>query len=477
MWGRLCLETHGPTWLRYQRRAIMGALTVRQIEAAKAIGKLYFLSDGRGLFLRIGPDGSKTWLVRVCINGKQRDKPLGKAWGRTMTEGQLSLEDARAAAATIRSQARDGVDYLEATKRERQAKVERAATAELTFGDLFDTWFATVNKKRGKKGRKDGGRMLRGAMEKHVLPALRTHRITDVFASNVLPLLTAISDEGYNRRAVEVLGAVQQMIRWGERNQPWKRLLIDCDVLALAKEDVVAGDYDPVRDNERHRTLSDDEIRALGELMPAARLPRSIESAVWVMLACGTRVGETLVTRWADLDFKARTWTIPKERTKSGAAITIHLSDFVLAQFAAQQIVRAGWPEGDVRREYVFSSQQGKIPHVTIHTTCKAIRDRQRGKGASTEGRTTATDTLIVSGGQWKCHDLRRTCGTMMQSLGVPESIVHRCLNHARNDPLDRIYLRFDYDAQMRDAWRRWGDRLSELLGADTCNVRFLFAP
>ncbi|MCM3012034.1 hypothetical protein M3583_25570, partial [Bacillus subtilis] len=138
-----------------------------------------------------------------------------------------------------------------------------------------------------------------------------------------------------------------------------------------------------------------------------------------------------------------------------------------LAQFAAQHIVRAGLLEDDVRREYVFPSHQGKIPHVTIHTTCKAIRDRQRGKGASSAGRTTATDTLIVSGGQWKCHDLRRTCGTMMQSLGIAESIVHRCLNHARNDPLDRIYLQFNYDEQMRDAWRRWGDRLSELLGED----------
>ena len=64
-----------------------------------------------------------------------------------------------------------------------------------------------------------------------------------------------------------------------------------------------------------------------------------------------------------------------------------------------------------------------------------------------------------------------------MQSLGIAESIVHRCLNHARNDPLDRIYLRFDYDAQMRDAWLRCGDRLSVLLGMGTGNVRLLFAP
>ncbi|WP_349252628.1 site-specific integrase [Burkholderia sp. AU32357] len=435
------------------------------------------MSDGRGLFLRVGPTGGKTWFVRVSINGKQRDKPLGKVWGRCSSVAQLSLEDARTAAAMIRSQARDGVDYLEAKKRERQTKVEKAATADLTFGDLFDAWFVTINKKRGKKGRKDGGKLLRGGMERHVLPSLRTHRIADVFASNVLPLLTAISDVGHNRQAVEMLITIQQMVRWGERNQPWKRLLIDCDVLALAKEDVVSGDYDPVRGNERNRTLTDDEIQSLGELIPAARLPRSIVSAVWVMLACGTRVGETLLTRWIDLDFKARTWTIPKEHTKSNTAITIHLSDFALAQFAAQQAVRAGVPEGNARREYVFPSEKGKLPHVSIHTTCGAIHDRQRPKDAPTEGRTTATDALTVAGGQWKCHDLRRTCGTMMQSLGIPESIVHRCLNHARNDPLDRIYLQFDYDAQMRDAWRRWGDRLSVLLGMSTENVRFLFAP
>jgi len=455
----------------------MGALTVRQIEAAKATGKRYFLSDGRGLFLRVGPTGGKTWFVRVSINGKQRDKPLGKAWGRTTADAQLSLEDARAAAVKIRSQARDGVDYLDAKKRERQATAEIAAMDELTFGDLFDAWFATINKKRGKKGRKDGGKLLRGAMEKHVLPTLRAQRVAGVFASNVLPLLTAISDVGHNRQAVEMLGTIQQMIRWGERNQPWKRLLSDCDVLALAKEDVVSGDYDPVRGNERDRTLTDDEICTLGELIPAARLPRSIVSAVWVMLGCGTRVGETLMTRWADLDFKARTWTIPKEHTKSNAEITIHLSDFVLAQFAAQQVERARVPEGDARREYVFPSQKGKLAHVSIHTACKAIRDRQRPKDSPTEGRTRATDALTLAGGQWKCHDLRRTCATMMQSLGIPESTVHRCLNHARNDPLDRIYLQFDYDAQMRDAWRRWGDRLSVLLGTGTENVRFLFAP
>lgn len=33
------------------------------------------------------------------------------------------------------------------------------------------------------------------------------------------------------------------MIRWGERNPLRKHLLIDCNGLALAKEDVVQGEY------------------------------------------------------------------------------------------------------------------------------------------------------------------------------------------------------------------------------------------
>ncbi|MDS0849642.1 Arm DNA-binding domain-containing protein [Burkholderia cenocepacia] len=94
-------------------------MTVRQIEAARATGKRYFLSDGRGLFLRVGSAGGKTWFVRISINRKQRDKPLSKAWARSTTDAELSLEDARTAATTIRSQARDGVDYPESKKRER----------------------------------------------------------------------------------------------------------------------------------------------------------------------------------------------------------------------------------------------------------------------------------------------------------------------------------------------------------------------
>lgn len=74
----------------------MGALTVRQIETAKATGKRYFLSDGRGLFLRVGPAGGKSWFVRVSINGKQRDKPLGRTWARSTTDAQLSLDPASA---------------------------------------------------------------------------------------------------------------------------------------------------------------------------------------------------------------------------------------------------------------------------------------------------------------------------------------------------------------------------------------------
>ena len=58
-----------------------------------------------------------------------------------------------------------------------------------------------------------------------------------------------------------------------------------------------------------------------------------------------------------------------------------------------------------------------------------------------------------------------------MQSLGVPESIIYRCLNHARANKLDRVSLQHDYAREMRDAWRLLGERLAMLTSNENKGV------
>jgi Arm DNA-binding domain len=42
------------------------------VEAAKAKGPTV-LHDGGGLYLRVSPTGSKSWVFRFQLNGKRRD--------------------------------------------------------------------------------------------------------------------------------------------------------------------------------------------------------------------------------------------------------------------------------------------------------------------------------------------------------------------------------------------------------------------
>lgn len=74
-------------------------------------------------------------------------------------------------------------------------------------------------------------------------------------------------------------------------------------------------------------------------------------------------------------------------------------------------------------------------------------------------------DALALPGGRWRCHDLRRTAATVMQRCGVDDTTIHRCLNHARENALDRVYLQEHTTPRMRVAWLALGEYLDRLFG------------
>jgi integrase len=445
----------------------MGKLTVRAIELVKSKDKAYFLSDGDGLRLRVAVDGAKTWQVKYTADGKETTVTLPRRYGSNTDIAHLSLADARHEAAAIRALARSGVDHQQKVKDDLEAqrrKREQQRAEAMTVQDLYNAWFPTIATKRGKRGRKDGGAEVTRTFTKFVMGKIGGTLLGELYAVDVRPILTRISDSGANRQATALLVDLKQMFRWGDQNQPWKRLLASSDILAIRAEDIVSGGYDPVRDNERNRVLSEDEIRALAKLLPKADLSLAIRSAIWIMLSVGTRVGETVAARWAHVDLQDKSWHIPAENTKSGVSLDVRMSDFTKSHFAALWAWRETLPE-ELRNDWVFPSNRDRAAALNNQTVGKALADRQRGGGKPIRGRTERVNALELNGGQWKCHDLRRTCGTLMQSLGVAESIVHRCLNHARTDKLDRVYLQHDYAGEMGDAWRVLGERLARLTG------------
>ena len=56
-----------------------------------------FHSDGLGLYLRVRPSGSRSWVFRFTDSGKVREIGLGSAYSRTLSEARRLASEMRAA--------------------------------------------------------------------------------------------------------------------------------------------------------------------------------------------------------------------------------------------------------------------------------------------------------------------------------------------------------------------------------------------
>ena len=128
------------------------ASSIHRLSAAKVRTetKPGFYSDGGGLYLQIGPAGTKSWVFKYTIRGKRRGMGMGPVdladygktgrhvakWGEiTLTWGSLTLAEARTEAAKLAALVRSGIDPLEAKEAERRAK--QAVQAEKDLRKTF----------------------------------------------------------------------------------------------------------------------------------------------------------------------------------------------------------------------------------------------------------------------------------------------------------------------------------------------------
>jgi integrase len=435
----------------------MAKLTNKELEALTEADLGKSVQDDGGLRGRVRANSrnknrvSVTFVFRFRWQGSIRDYPCG-TWP---ADSMPIIRKKRDIASALVS---DGKNPIEQKKVENQAQkdataaklaeIERLKTESLNVKDLFDAWVTTTS-------RNDGGAELKRLFGRDVLPQIGEKPIKSLAEKDFRMLLDAVVKRGANRMAVMLLSDLKQMFRWAEKRQPWKRLIEDNPVEHLEARRITSDDYDG---NERTRTLSIAEIKELAEKLPQAGLLKRTETAMWIMLSCCCRIGEIVRARWEHIDLDAATWVIPKENAKNKVAHTVYLSDFALPYFRQLRVL-AG------ESVWCYPDATGKN-HVCIKSTTKQIRDRQltaQGRKPM-KNRSQRADALLLSGGDWVPHDLRRTGATMMQSLGVMPETIERVLNHVEPNKLKRTYQTYDYAAEKYEAWRLLGERLSLIL-------------
>lgn len=404
------------------------------IKHAKPKAKEYLLSDGNDLYLRIRPDGSKSWQFIYTFNGKRHKMGLGSLL-------QTSLKTARELAQIAHNDLASSLNPS-AAKEERKAALEaQKATAktESTLSDLFSHWLKTDLIRR-----KDQGKEVSRMFHKDVLPRIGHIKAKEANRTHITEVTDALLTRGTPRMAKLIFSLMRQMLRFGV-----DRGVIDFDPTASIRKANIGG-----KDTERDRVLSTDEIKELAVKITAARLQKSTECAIWLALSTCARIGEILKARWEHINLQTRQWRIPSEHSKNGKAHTVQLSDFALERFRELQTISGTQP-------WCFPNRSN-TDAVCSKTVTKQIGDRQR-EASPMKGRSKSSKSLTLAGGKWTPHDLRRTGATLMVASGVLPEVAERCLNHKEENKVKRTYQHHTYEKEMGEAWNTLGRILESL--------------
>jgi integrase len=437
-------------------------LTENALTAEMKHGKA--IHDGGGLYLR--PMGSGRWYWYL-----QAASPLtGKtAWFALLKNAPYEpkatrLVEARFKAAEFRTEIAAGRDpteikrqVIEAQRQTIEARADEVRKA-VSFRDVFSRWRATdlqpaVGTDGTRTGRKDGGKFIADAFEKHIFPTVGALPFAKVGKAEVTDLLDTVKGAGHMRRANQLLGFLKQLYRFAE-----DRAVIEATPIQNLTKKKVGG-----KDTGRKRFLTCDEIQSLPAKLAAAKLDPRTELAVWVLLATSVRAGELVGAAWSDHA------TPVDALRKRAASVGDHGAQFGVIDLEVRQ-----WRIFDTKnqRDHTIHLSRFAVEKLTgFKSITKQIGDRQRDGKTPLKNRSKQSDALCLPGGRWTSHDLRRTAATLMAGLGVNGDVINECQNHIQKDAMSRVYIHDRRLSEQAIAFDKLGEELQRLTGGTVSNV------
>ena len=164
-------------------------------------------------------------------------------------------------------------------------------------------------------------------------------------------------------------------------------------------------------------------------------------------LATAQRIGEVSGIALTELDLvpTAPVWKILGSRTKNGEPHRVPLSKLALRLIGDARVL-AG------ESMWLFPNPSKDGP-VHPHAATRAI-ERARSR---------------IGLGDFRVHDLRRTAATRIEEHGTPPHVISHILNHvsvSKSTITKKVYSRYTYEREKREALDAWGARIWEIVSA-----------
>jgi len=372
-----------------------------------------YYNDGGGLYLQVAKAGTKSWIFRFRMGGKQREMGLGAL--HTVT-----LAQAREKAKTCRASLLDGIDPLEARNAVKlDAALERART--VTFDHCAEQYIAAH---RGSWKNAKHAAQWESTIATYASPVIGNLPVAAVDTALVVKVLQPIWQEK-TETATRLRGRIENILDWatvskyraGENPARWRGHL-----------DNLLADPNKVGKVEHHAALPWQDIGAfmVDLRQRAGTAARAVEFAI---LTAG-RSGEVRGARWNEIDLDAAIWTVPAERMKAGREHRVPLSTAAVALL--KTIPDVG--------EHIFPGQRGDAPLSDMSLTA-VLRRMER-------------DDITVHGFR---STFRDWCA---ESVGnsFPREVCEHALAHSLPDKVEAAYRRGDLIEKRKVLMQVWAD-------------------
>jgi len=304
-------------------------------------------------------------------SGRTRYASLGRT-------NVVSLEDARAAAKTMKAEIALRIADPSADKRAREAM--------MTFSDFWEKLCLPHLKIRKKTWAKDDERYrLRLKREfGHQLLSTISRRQIQAFHSDLVN--QGLAPATANRYFQVLRRALNLATSW--------------DLIAVSPATHIPLHRE---DNKIEPHLTSEELARLMTVLKTDK-NRNVCLAVRWLLATGCRLGECLQATWSSIDRENRLWLIPASNNKSGRSRSVPLSETALGVLAELTT--------EHKFEYLFVNEKTGAPYRYISKTFNKLR--------------------TAAGLPWlRPHDCRHLVASWAVQRGVPLHTVGTLLGHS----------------------------------------------
>ncbi len=384
------------------------------IRNAKPRDKAYKLTDEKGLYVFIKPNGSKAWRLKYRFLGKEKTLSIGLYPEVTLAEAREARDNARK---KLANQIDPGLAKQISKRNAREA-------AENSFETIAREWYVKFSTKWSPS---HGERILK-RLEKDIFPWIGQVPISEITAPELLAAL----------RRMESRGAVETAHRAHQNCGQIFRYAIATGRAERDTSNDLKGAIPPAK-KKHHASITNPN--GIGELLRAIdgyQGQTITKCALRLAPLVFVRPGELRHAEWSEFNLTNAEWRIPAEKMKMRVMHIVPLSKQAIAIL---QELRPLTGNG----KYLFPSVRSSKRPMSENTVLGALR------------------RLGYTSDEMTGHGFRSMASTLLNEQGWNPDAIERQLAHGERNTVRAAYNYAEYLPERKKMMQRWADYLDKL--------------